>query len=142
MKRTNPKTATILIAALAATLSGCATVTPESADGCGPQDHLPAEERLSNKPKWATASEEDNFGFDVYRSETEDGEFVKLTETPILGAGTTDEPSYYQYVDDSIDPCKSYWYYVESISMSGEREKFTPTYQAKPKRTPGADQPE
>lgn len=83
-------------------------------------------EKPSKTIKWATASEVDNFGYDVYRSENEDGPFDRLTEDPIEGAGTTDEPSYYQFVDDTIDPRKDYYYYVESISIHGERERFTP----------------
>ncbi|MCP4655091.1 MAG: hypothetical protein GY856_06685 [bacterium] len=83
----------------------------------------------TNTLKWSTASEVDNFGFDVYRSESEDGPFTRLNADPVLGAGTTDEISHYEYVDDTIDPHKIYFYYVESISMGGVREKFTPTYE-------------
>ena len=101
---------------------------------CGDQGALPAEERIANTPKWSTASEQENFGFDVYRGATEDGEFTRLTTSPILGAGTSDEPHSYSYRDDSIDPCQDYWYYVESISTSGAREKFTPTFRAPAKR--------
>lgn len=103
---------------------------------CGDQSALPAEERIANTPKWSTASELENFGFDVYRGESEDGPFERLTETPIKGAGTSDEPHSYSYRDDTIDPCKDYWYYVEAISTSGTREKFTPTFRAPAKRRP------
>ncbi|HNR91103.1 MAG TPA: hypothetical protein PKO41_01640 [Dokdonella sp.] len=105
---------------------------------CGDQSALPAEERIANTPKWTLASEQDNFGFEVYRSESEDGEFTKLNADPILGAGTTDETQKYQFRDDTIDPCKDYWYYIESISTSGVREKFTPTFKAPAKRSPKA----
>jgi hypothetical protein len=101
---------------------------------CGDQGALPAEERIANTPKWSTASEQENFGFDVYRGATEDGEFTRLTQSPILGAGTSDEPHSYSFRDDTIDPCQDYWYYVESISSSGAREKFTPTFRAPAKR--------
>lgn len=87
-------------------------------------------ETYANTLKWSTASEVDNFGFDVYRSESEDGPFIRLTPEPVPGAGTTDEISHYQYVDDTIDPRQDYFYYVESISMGGVREKFTPTTKA------------
>jgi len=87
-------------------------------------------EICKNTLKWSTASEVDNFGFDVYRSESEDGPFIRLNADPIPGAGTTDEVSRYEYVDETIDPYKDYYYYVESISMSGVREKLTPTYPA------------
>ena len=101
--------------------------------GCGPQDSVPEADRLANTLKWTTASEQDNFGYDVFRGLAEEGPFKKLTNAPMLGHGTTDETNDYTYSDDSIDPCKSYWYYVESISTSGERERFTPVFQAKPK---------
>jgi hypothetical protein len=111
-----------------------AAKAPEGA--CGDQSGIPADERIANTPKWSLASEQDNFGFDVYRGDAENAEFVKLNKDPILGAGTTDETQKYQYRDDSIDPCKDYWYYVESISTSGVREKMTPTFKAPAKRSP------
>ena len=103
---------------------------------CGDQSALPSEERLANTPKWSLASEQDNFGFDVFRSDSEKGEFAKLNKDPILGAGTTDETQKYSWRDDTIDPCKDYWYYVESISTTGVREKMTPTFKAAAKRSP------
>jgi hypothetical protein len=116
------------------------TVVAKAPEGtCGDQSALPAEERIANTPKWSLASEQDNFGFDVFRGDTEEGEFIKMNKDPILGAGTTDETQKYQYRDDSIDPCKDYWYYVESISTSGVREKMTPTFKAPAKRSPRSE---
>ncbi len=103
---------------------------------CGDQSALASEERLANTPKWSLASEQDNFGFDIFRSDSETGEFTKLNQEPVLGAGTTDETQKYSWRDDTIDPCKDYWYYVDSISTSGVREKMTPTFKAPAKRTP------
>jgi hypothetical protein len=98
----------------------------------------PAEEpeTYDYRIRWATASEVDNFGFDVFRSESEDGPFDKLNDRVIEGAGTSDEPQRYEFVDDTIDPHKTYYYYVESISMSGVRERFTPVGKAGPKIKP------
>jgi hypothetical protein len=101
---------------------------------CGDQSKLPADQRIANTARWTTASEQDNFGFEVFRGDSEKGEFTKLTKEPILGAGTSDETHKYEYRDDSIDPCHEYWYYVEGISTSGAHEKFTPTFRAPPKR--------
>jgi len=116
-------------------LQAPAPTAPPPGD-CGDQSALPAEERVANTPKWTLASEQDNFGFDVFRGDSEDGEFVKLTANPIIGAGTTDETQRYEFRDDSIDPCREYWYYIESISTAGAREKFTPTFKASAKRSP------
>jgi hypothetical protein len=94
----------------------------------------PSPAPLANTLKWSTASEVENFGYDVYRSDKEDGPWVRINAKPIAGAGTLDEPSYYQYVDADIDPTRPYFYYVESISLKGVREKFTPVIKAPPKR--------
>lgn len=108
---------------------------------CGDQSSLPAEQRVANTARWTTASEQDNFGFDVYRGDSETGPFTKLTKEPILGAGTSDETHKYEFRDEGIDPCKAYWYYVEAVSNNGTREKFTPTFRAKPKHRPVGSPP-
>lgn len=105
-----------------------------------PADKEQGEPALENTLRWKTASEVDNFGFDVYRGDSEDGPFERLTEEPIPGAGTTDEPQQYVFVDDTIEAGKAYWYYVESISMMGVREQFTPVFEAEAKG--GAETPE
>jgi len=108
----------------AGTAGAAAAPTPS----CGDQGKVPAAERVKNTAHWTTASEEDNFGYDVYRGDVEKGPFVKLTKQPILGTATTSETHKYEFADDTIDPCKDYWYYVESIATNGSREKFTPVF--------------
>ncbi len=90
-------------------------------------------EPLRNTIRWKTASEVENFGFDVYRAKAEEGPFERITSSPIPGAGTIDEPQSYAWTDEKIESGIAYWYYVESISMSGVREKFTPTFKARVK---------
>lgn len=107
---------------------------PPPEGDCGDQSKLPADQRVANTARWSTASEQDSFAFDVYRGDAEKGPFTKLTSSPIPGAGTSDETHKYEYRDDTIDPCKGYYYYVESISTSGSHEKFTPTFHASAKR--------
>ena len=88
-----------------------------------------------NTVRWSTASEVDNFGYDVYRGTSPDGPFERITADPIPGAGTTDEPQKYSFVDDKIDPYQVYFYYVEAISLAGVRARFTPIIPSKPKLT-------
>jgi hypothetical protein len=92
---------------------------------------------LSNTIKWSTASEVENFGYDVFRGDKEEGPFTRLNTKTIAGAGTVDEPRAYQFVDATIEVGKAYWYYVESISLAGVREKFTPVFQSKAKNADG-----
>lgn len=86
-----------------------------------------------NVVRWGTASEHGNFGYNVYRGLSEDGPFVQVNDEPIPGAGTTDIPQRYEYLDTSILADTAYWYYVESISLNGDRRRVTPIYMSKPK---------
>jgi len=88
------------------------------------------DEAPKNSLKWTTASEVENFGFDIFRSESEEGPFEKRTDDPLPGAGTTDEPQSYLWEDFDIEKGKDYYYYIESISMAGVRERFSPIIKA------------
>ena len=117
------------------------TVAAHAADaaasgGCGDQGKVPADKRVVNTARWTTASEANTFGYDVYRSDSEKGKFLRITKKPILGNGTTSETHKYEFVDDTIDPCKEYWYYVEEVTTDGQRVKFTSEFKAKAKRHP------
>lgn len=126
---------------LAVSLGGCASTTalptneaePVPAPGSPAAAPLEEQAPLANTLRWRTASEVDNFGFDVFRGLAEEGPFEKLNDETIPGAGTTDEPQQYAYVDETIEPGTEYWYYVESISIAGVREQFTPIFKAKAK---------
>lgn len=85
-------------------------------------------EKLKNTLRWQT-TDVDSRGYDVYRAESESGPFTKLTARPIDGRvrGPKGE---FAYVDDTIEPGKAYWYYVEVIDVLGERRKFTPLIKA------------
>jgi hypothetical protein len=102
-----------------------------------PDQTADTQEPLSNRLKWSTASEVDNFGFDIYRSTSEDGPFDRITSQAIPGAGTVDAPQYYEFVDDTIDAGIDYYYYIESISVDGIRERFSPIIRA-PAKHPAA----
>lgn len=103
---------------------------------CGEQSKLPADQRIANTARWTTASEQNNFGFNVFRGDAEKGPFTQLTKEPILGAGTSDETHKYEYRDDTIDPCREYWYYIEQTNTDGSKEKISPVFRAPPKRRP------
>lgn len=86
-----------------------------------------------NMIRWGTASEHGNFGYNVYRGRSENGPFTRVNDEPVPGAGTTDIPQRYEYPDESILADTVYWYYVESISLNGDRRRITPIYKSTPK---------
>jgi hypothetical protein len=69
---------------------------------------------------WEAESQRGNLGWNIYRSETKDGKFVKINGDLIKGAGTTAIPIKYDFVDKDAVGGKIY-YYLENISFEGEK---------------------
>ncbi len=110
-----------------------------SAAGCGMQNDVPEAERLGHRLRWETRSEVESAGFDIFRSEKEDGGFVKINAEPLPAAKYSLRKRQYEYTDYAIDPCLTYHYYVDVVSTSGERSRVSLTLTAKPKRSPDGD---
>ncbi len=120
----------IITLALSWTAAAASGPCPKE-DGTADTPNVKAEDEApKNSLKWTTASEVENFGFDIFRSESEEGPFEKRTDDPLPGAGTTDEPQSYLWEDFDIERGKDYYYYIESISMAGVRERFSPIIKA------------
>jgi len=77
--------------------------------------------------RWRTESEQDNYGFNVYRSESKEGTFEKINPKIVRGHGTTSEPHDYVYVDNEVYKGKTYYYYLMDVDLAGNTKKFTPT---------------
>lgn len=80
---------------------------------------------------WSTASEDGNAGWNLYRGENEDamvnGEVMLLNQGLIPGAGTTTEPTYYDFIDDNaLVSGQEYWYWLESVDQGGEVHIYDP----------------
>lgn len=73
--------------------------------------------------RWATASESDNLGFNVYRSRTPNGKFTKLNSRLIPGLGTSGSGREYQWVDEAATEGEVYYYYIEDVSLDGQTER-------------------
>jgi len=74
---------------------------------------------------WETATELNNLGFHVYRSDSVGGEKVRLTSGLIAGVGTGDGRSY-EFVDAGADPAATLYYWVEDVSTDFQTEQHGP----------------
>jgi hypothetical protein len=94
--------------------------------------YFKGESQLSgNKITWATASEENNKGFDLYKK-NEFGEFEWLAF--IDGMGTTSQISNYEYFDYSESTSTESIYQLIQSDYNGVQEKFlTVVYQDQPR---------
>ena len=74
---------------------------------------------------WITESEIENAGFNILRSQTKQGPFVKVNAKLIQGAGTTSERSVYTWTDTTAKPNIAYFYQIKDVSFAGERVTLT-----------------
>jgi hypothetical protein len=80
--------------------------------------------------EWETASEQDNLGFVLYRSETQNGIFEELasyqTTDKLRGQGTKLTETKYVYEDSrNTQPGKTYFYKLVSVDIDGTRHEIT-----------------
>jgi hypothetical protein len=80
--------------------------------------------------EWETASEQDNLGFVLYRSETQNGIFEQIasyqTTDKLRGQGTKLTETKYVYEDSrNTLPGKTYFYKLVSVDIDGTRHEIT-----------------
>lgn len=68
---------------------------------------------------WETDSETDLFGWNVYRSCEPVCDFSKINGVFIPALGESSAPVLYKFLDNSAQPSKKYFYYVEGITKDG-----------------------
>jgi parallel beta-helix repeat protein len=70
---------------------------------------------------WITESEINNAGFNLYRAESVDGEYIKINESLIPAEGSPTEGAYYIFIDDDVKNRKTYYYILEDVDLNGTK---------------------
>ena len=72
---------------------------------------------------WKTASELNNAGFNILRSETRDGDFILINLKGLIpGHGTSSELHTYSHTDTTAKPNTIYYYRIEDVALDGTRQ--------------------
>ena len=74
---------------------------------------------------WTTASELDNAGFNLLRSQQRNDTFVVINPMLIPGAGTSAEKHIYAFTDTTAKPDVVYYYRIEDVSFAGVHRTLT-----------------
>ena len=73
---------------------------------------------------WETASETNNEGFFIYRSEQQDGNFIRINPEIIPGNGNSNATHHYSYTDKNVEEGKTYYYKLASRDFSGQINEY------------------
>jgi hypothetical protein len=68
---------------------------------------------------WTTESEINNSGFNIYRAESENGQYIKINTSLIPTKGSSTQGASYEFVDTNVQNRKTYYYKLEDIDLSG-----------------------
>ena len=71
------------------------------------------------KLKWETETEIDNAGFNIWRAEAADGEYVKLNDEIIPAKGSATNGAKYVFTDNIAKNRKTYFYKLQDIDVYG-----------------------
>lgn len=73
---------------------------------------------------WRARSEERVYGYLVYRSSHREGPYLRASADIIhVGPGAGEHS--YEFSDPSIEPCTTYYYYLDQVYRSGQRDRFS-----------------
>lgn len=77
--------------------------------------------------KWTARNDGSLYGYMIYRSADRAGPFRRVNARPIPAmAGNPTEPSKYTFTDEDVEPGKTYYYYIDSLSKSGTQMRLSP----------------
>jgi hypothetical protein len=76
--------------------------------------------------QWSTESEIDNAVFNIYRSESENGEYTKINPFLIPAQGSSTQGAFYEFVDNDVQNRKTYYYKLEDIDLNGKSTMHGP----------------
>ena len=75
---------------------------------------------------WETESELDIIGFNILRSESIDGPFIKINEELIPPATDPNVGGEHAYIDGDVKNGITYYYILETIDRQGQASKSEP----------------
>lgn len=85
---------------------------------------------------WATLSEIDTAGFNLWRAQEESGEYTRINPAAIGAEGGPAMSAEYSYLDDTASPANRYYYQLEELDGSGASTFYGPISLVMPSNMP------
>ena len=73
--------------------------------------------------EWETETEIDTAGFNIYRSDSADGDYIRINEQLIPSQSDAVSGATYNFVDDNIERGKTYYYRLEDIEYDNSTQQ-------------------
>lgn len=77
--------------------------------------------------RWETATETNNLGFNLYRATSPSEERIRLNDEMIPSQAPGGGGASYEWVDGNVTAATTYYYWLETIDLAGNREVHGPS---------------
>jgi hypothetical protein len=111
-----------LLALAAAALAAAPATASEPAPTA-----VPAPSDPSITLTWSARNEGTVYGYLIYRAERRQGPFLRINHDIVrVDETATDETvSRYRWVDTTVTPGATYYYYLDTVSLQGRKSRFS-----------------
>jgi hypothetical protein len=75
--------------------------------------------------QWKARNESGIHGYLIYRSDRPSGPFVRVNRRIVRAAGGDGVVRAYSFVDEGVEPRRTYYYYLDAVDRSGLKKRFT-----------------
>ena len=75
---------------------------------------------------WTTGDETDNLGFNIYRADSKDGEYVKINASLIASKVGSGLGTSYEFTDSDVKNRTTYFYKLEDVDVNGVKTMHGP----------------
>jgi len=75
---------------------------------------------------WSTQAGTENFGFDIFRSSSESGDYSLINENVIPASNSPDGIHNYSFLDTTVEAGNTYYYQIADVTLSGESTMYGP----------------
>ncbi len=74
--------------------------------------------------QWDTETEINTAGFNLYRGESENDDYMLINDTLIDSEGNSVSGASYEYVDKSVERGKTFYYLLEEVQIDGQTNRY------------------
>lgn len=75
--------------------------------------------------RWQAVQEADVYGYVAYRADRREGPFLRVNREIVRARGAVDAPASYELVDAGVEPGRTYFYYLDVVTASGRKQRFS-----------------
>jgi hypothetical protein len=117
----------LLVLGVMAIVTGCGepAAPPEPTATPRARDENSQAQAVSNTLNWEATAERGVYGYVIYRADDRSGPFRRINAQVVRVPQGPEENHSYTYVDEAVEPGRTYHYYLDALAETGVKQRFS-----------------